>query len=1596
MPESIAKKARGDKSSAKPKRRVPAPAAVSPGAASGLLSQIQPKLVVGRANDPYEREADQVASYVTGGRTGSAPAITPIGAGGLGQGGGAPQALPVQREDEDEAQDSLQAMPLQRAPADTGSDKDAEETPVQKMCATCAAEHKAAEEENRPVKPENLCPNCRSGDDHEGRIQRMANEPEEESPAQAMLLQRVGEEETEGKTPAEIMPVQRAADESGEDDDSMQPVQAKSAFPDIPDVEAESVDKPSDTETNADEEATEAPAEAEKGEESAKNAEAGTAEPGFEDYIPESDPPVVQKQPLDRTTERSPSASTKSAVTLSHSLQQSKGGGNPLPPAVQTDMQHHFGRDLSNVRIHTDDNAAQMSRAIGARAFTHGNNIYFSSGAFAPTSESGKSLLAHELTHTVQQGASGEKIQRYIEPTQEVVLEPTPPEPDDGAQVEGRMRQKIADNPDVKDPADLDEDEREKAQNPNRGELRKESSQISQSGESKPSIDRGAESEQKTGEQKEQVESQINEQPEEAEEEKAEAKEKTAELSEADAAAVRAQIARQQAQAVQVPPLPPPFRHPRIEAPVDSEGEPLPRNSQVDTQVRGLGYIGEMLREKGYEMKRHAAEQKIGACQQDVALEKLRADLANAKEGTATIEAHTESRKEIVATARKGLAESVERQQLVAEKAPDLAGKAEDKRADSSNLANESRGMAERGQSEIPDDDDARGDAEKQSGEMQETAQGTASMSNAVQQAGERARQYEQDAAFAAEQNQQSEAKITETDEIIAQTDERIAGMKATNEESQAKIDNVAYGPDLIRQFSEQSAQSGDELIAATIVMEQELKTLQEKYLAEMAKIESREKAEERLQKEQQEKQPKFSPEEQQLFELAALSEAEQERQIAEMSQEQRDKLMAALDKMMQDTPAEASQEDGILQKAKDRGTDASEGARYTVNLSGALFGDGPADPRAEQIMEVENRRIERVGGVLNIADQNMNYLTVAQQQMLANKLMAQSICDDIANINVLQMGKEMIKGMINPVTALQGVVGGVEKLFGGFANIGNWEAWKKDPLGNLLQIASDITTGLATIFSSILGIASIVTAIMVALIIITWGFAAVTASPVIAWMGTIITFFGKAAMITGALAVLFNYLSYIKNLHDAGTAETSREFFGNVEQIKQNVADGFQGAMAVTEGFGAAKMGPKLTSGSYWDNFPRTPGQWAAQTVQNAKQGLRSITGLPAKAVKGAHKLFSGGKKGLIRFKNKIRDLFSKPKRRPGELDLETPHAKKQQQVHLDDARNKRVRDMEDTEVRAEQRELAKNQPKRVEPGSEHFEEYDVEIEANGHTYRRRRDGKGWCRFSAEECGIPDDALPPQARNDVNSLAPKTHPHGMDAHQKSIIDEIEADLEMHGLEWEDLGIRKPETIDSFLSKYEDPYDGIVELNNRLDRKIDVEGSRASLVEGRGISKTKPEPGLRRDRPDWTRRTERLEESNVFGRANEIETRRMLSDSFDDVADQVRIRPILDNGQPAEFYFIADHLGTSRSGGQIIAFESKLSSRAPLTPNQSSGYPLLSRNGGIIESRNAGQYPYGRQLPATQSYRVQPRVNPKKRGFRGDGPKDYKFKSLDD
>jgi hypothetical protein len=120
--------------------------------------------------------------------------------------------------------------------------------------------------------------------------------------------------------------------------------------------------------------------------------------------------PLVQRESgeeeevqMKSEVQRASDGSSVASSSIETRLASSKGGGSALPDNVRSFMEPRFGADFSNIKVHTDSNAVQMNKELGAQAFAHGSDIYYGAGKSPGNNE----LTAHELTHTIQQGGAG-------------------------------------------------------------------------------------------------------------------------------------------------------------------------------------------------------------------------------------------------------------------------------------------------------------------------------------------------------------------------------------------------------------------------------------------------------------------------------------------------------------------------------------------------------------------------------------------------------------------------------------------------------------------------------------------------------------------------------------------------------------------------------------------------------------------------------------------------------------------------------------------------------------------------------------------------------------------------------------------------------------------------------------------------------------------------------------------------------------------------------------------------------------------------------------------------------------------------------------
>ena len=139
-----------------------------------------------------------------------------------------------------------------------------------------------------------------------------------------------------------------------------------------------------------------------------------------------SDCEVWREKQLQRYSGNSPYASTvkhQSSIAcqvppIVHEVLSSLG--RPLDPSTCASMEPRFGHDFSRVRLHNGVRAAESARAVSALAYTVGNDIVFAEGQFAPQTALGQRLLAHELTHVIQQSDTHGHESARIQPSRKV------------------------------------------------------------------------------------------------------------------------------------------------------------------------------------------------------------------------------------------------------------------------------------------------------------------------------------------------------------------------------------------------------------------------------------------------------------------------------------------------------------------------------------------------------------------------------------------------------------------------------------------------------------------------------------------------------------------------------------------------------------------------------------------------------------------------------------------------------------------------------------------------------------------------------------------------------------------------------------------------------------------------------------------------------------------------------------------------------------------------------------------------------------------------------------------------------------------------
>ena len=243
------------------------------------------------------------------------------------------------------------------------------------------------------------------GDKYELEADKMADQVVNNKSGDGAIQKKGDEEEVQQKSlAADVTPLVQKQEASEEEN-----AQAKLQRKEDEEVQA----KGEEEEVQAKGEEEEVQAKGEEEEVQAKGEEEEVQAKGEEEEVQaKGEEEEVQAKGEEEEVQAKSNGGGQDGASVENRLRNGSGG-QKMDGDTQSEMEHGFGADFDNVRIHTDSEAQNMSQDIGAQAFTHGNDIYFNQGKYNPNSGEGKHLLAHELTHTIQQkGMVHKKLMR--------------------------------------------------------------------------------------------------------------------------------------------------------------------------------------------------------------------------------------------------------------------------------------------------------------------------------------------------------------------------------------------------------------------------------------------------------------------------------------------------------------------------------------------------------------------------------------------------------------------------------------------------------------------------------------------------------------------------------------------------------------------------------------------------------------------------------------------------------------------------------------------------------------------------------------------------------------------------------------------------------------------------------------------------------------------------------------------------------------------------------------------------------------------------------------------------------------------------------
>lgn len=803
------------------------------------------------------------------------------------------------------------------------------------------------------------------------------------------------------------------------------------------------------------------------------------------------------------------------------------GSGSPIPDSTRAPIESELGQDLSHVRVHEGGDAAAAASSIGAKAFTHGSHIWLGPGQ----SSSDTALMAHEATHTVQQGSGGgigpALVQRAPADYQH---------PEDGTAPQARIDGEL--ESEREEQGERDEDEPVPEIDP--AEKRAKAAPLES--QAKPDTDRAAQEAPGIAQAAGEVQAEVDSPSEPMVEGQSEAPDaSSAEAAPAPAAADPVGEAMAQVSSLPEPEAPEPVEAPPIAQPVDGDGNPLPPEAQAEAMVQATAAMLQVSREAAYGLRRKAKQQRANAIVLRGNLALVDQHVAEAETGLTTAHGHMEVRHEALTEADNAHATSEAKAQTVASEAPGVQAQSEEAQGESSPMASEASDTAAQASANQSSDPDAAAEQQQNSGQMNSVAGDAASMDQATTGTQQRAVQLQDDAAQASEKNAEARSTIDEARSSAEQTDAKLVEMDGQAEQARGELAPLTGTPDA----AEAEAQRLDDAAAAADQrvdsMAARLLQVQDQYVSDMGRVPGSET-------------------------------------LAEQNEGQAQGAIQRTEDPAAPAPAAAP---AAAPAFAPRGYEGRRKVELPTFSMGPPLTEAQRAEQAAAAARAEEARRNRIQAIQDGTYGNFNEMDGLDKAGLALDFMMQDAFASASNIkwpdfSAGSVGTALLN-IIDPRGPLNGIMGGLSRVASGTLNLFDMDQWSRDPLGNLLKSAADIATGITVILGSIVALLGVAVAIMAAAIVLSWFTLAPALTPIIAWCTSTGITVGGWTIAVGKLALLFQGLLIIKNIVDVMTAETAEELVVNTEQLGSDFSQVGEIGMQMGTAYLAAKGGPGM-----------------------------------------------------------------------------------------------------------------------------------------------------------------------------------------------------------------------------------------------------------------------------------------------------------------------------------------------------------------------------------------------------------------------------------